>query len=588
MNLQYFGLILALFSYTCSSDKNKTISRLQTKEERAILKELTFDPNQISKSSDANQEQIRLDLIISALKKLPDLELQTVKSFGVDITFSSKVEAGSTEASQILQAWEWRREDFKRVMETMLKPIDYMRELLTSLKSDTLIKRDDENSLRALSELEYVVNDIDIARDFFVINGWPFVVDRLNPTRSDGNKTPIKQRTAAAHIIGTLIKFSYDDQIKVLDPVLPLNETDIIYDKSSEDAKKDMTNVEYSRKNALWYLIENLLEPVSLESDELIRRSLYAISAAARGNVDVQNAILQFQLPFGDFKSQFETRQGISIDKFLDPQRNITFVRILTALSMHNDTSWDVIRKIWNMASDMLVERGFILDLINNQDKVNKEVAADLTMNGFLGDEYCSEEFSHFTLFELNKFLDKTTYLYKLFIEDVAGRDKHSEDEKKGATKAQLNVYKSALDGLIITLGQQMLQCPEIFGSAHKEYEASNSNLSSILISSEASLGTDERKSVRAKYASYFYIESLLNRISGLHSRSHDSNDDQLAIDTAVDSDDEETVNAVSFSDVIFNAKESINILSAYLGKRIATDSLHDKDNVESAGADEF
>lgn len=163
-----------------------------------------------------------------------------------------------------------------------------------SLKSNDL---DDNQVYERLLELESLVSDIDNARDFHTIGGWPVLVSYLHPERN------IEHRALAALTVGTAVKNDFDYQLWTLE-------------------------VDGFGRSCLDYLTDIVTKwiPDDNTNKKLLQHTLYAISAAARNNIEVQETLTD----------------------------NGAFIDALLRISTSNNVK--LTRKVWAFVSDMLVD----------------------------------------------------------------------------------------------------------------------------------------------------------------------------------------------------------------------------------------
>jgi len=185
---------------------------------------------------------------------------------------------------------------------------------------------------------------------------------------------------------------------------------------------------------------------------ELLKKALFAVSAAARGNVDVQNALL---VKSNEDSNSNETEKLSSV--LLDSLYNISIntnktntgchvcyiieyyysnVKYSDLLSMIHP--WrkilnklgyfcltDVMRKIWSFVYDLLEERQYIRDELTLA--ANPEDAAVLKGLSLLGDCLLTEKWANLSVFVLFKYFQEFSHLQKMKKESlfvVQGSDK--------------------------------------------------------------------------------------------------------------------------------------------------------------------
>jgi hypothetical protein len=282
-------------------------------------------------------EQERIDAIVKAFHRLPG---QEVERFGLDL--DRPVQAGTPEAEQLFDAWKLRQAELKEAMKTILQPAEHMANLTRTLNgtapravaeeavdvggavSTTEPARalDANEQVYILKQLESLLDDVDNARDFHTIGAWPTLLSFLRPEH------PSAVRAAAAWAVGTAVKNTYDYQLWVLES-LPA-----VASAEGGDA------VAPSTVTALEQLVHLLATPAGVENFEVQKRALYALSAAMRGNVDVQAAALRVL-----------SADGAAV-LYLQHLRSLT--ELGTGLPA------EVQRKVWASAADLLEERAFI------------------------------------------------------------------------------------------------------------------------------------------------------------------------------------------------------------------------------------
>lgn len=265
-------------------------------------------------NSGKSQDQVSLDTIVSALKKLPDGELERL---GLDIT--AEFIAGTPSGDSLREVWKRRQAELKEAMSSIVKPAEVMADLSTRMRDST----DTIEIVSALLELETFLVDVDNARDYHTIGGWSTLVGLLLPSQ------PAAVRSTAAWAVGTAIKNSYDYQLWTLEKV-----TDLVSGETTT-------------------CIELLLAMLSTTDDtddsddgtvpELLKKTLYALSAAMRGNVDVQGQVVAI----------------VSRD---DPS---SLMRDLMDIAVPETAPTDLMRKVWSLVADMLEERRYIrIDMV--------------------------------------------------------------------------------------------------------------------------------------------------------------------------------------------------------------------------------
>lgn len=386
-------------------------------------------------------EQDRLDTMVRALGRLPEPERQRL---GVDI--STPVLPNTERAEALHKAWESRQKELKSAVESMVKPAEHMAQLAQTLRNFVPGKTSttsEEEVTAALKELESALSDIDNARDFHTIGGWPALVSML------GREHSLLHRGLAAWGIGTSIKNSYDHQLWVLESIDPSSkaaaelQAAVSVDGNSLLHNKEKTPGQMTCLELLVDLLAGTSNPTDnadvsssssssvSQSQETSRRALYAISSAARGNMDVQEMLLTLE--------------------FLP--------RLSSLASSNTTTDPELRRKIWSFISDMLEESSFIRNelsestqslisptaSVEDREAVRADIARQLKELKLIGDELCKD--SAWTL-------DASTSL---------GRILFDEQTKKMLLSSKPSVeaipIRATLDSLITVLGELTKQC---------------------------------------------------------------------------------------------------------------------------------
>ena len=286
-------LVLVLLILTSSSSSNNSI----------VLKDGGSD------SITPSDEQTALNAIISALKRLPSTELERL---GLDI--NAEYVANTPSGAALREAWRRRQAELKTAMSSIVKPAEAMANLTTRMMDNATGV---EEKVSALLELESLLIDVDNARDYHTIGGWPSLVALLALNQ------PVSVRTIAAWAVGTAVKNDYDYQLwtieNVTDPISTTTTTTCI-----ELLAAALSSADYNEGN-----------------EELQKKALYALSSASRGNVDVQGKLLDLD------------------DSVLEN---------LLAIVVREEVSVELIRKVWSFIGDMLEERRYVkVEMVSEQ-----------------------------------------------------------------------------------------------------------------------------------------------------------------------------------------------------------------------------
>ena len=290
---------------------------------------------------DTIDDQTRLDTLIRALRRLPDEELAMYGLSPKEL--EEHVSPDSREAVALFAAWQERQNELKKAIESMMKPAEYMQELVEFIVGSPEVTPGSDkfsSKMDALRQLESLVEDIDNARDFHTTGGFAKMSTSLFSGIED--KYTMEERGMIALTLGNAVKNDYDFQLWVLE----------------DDA----------------ICLHGLLDMLgSGDSDDLVRRrALYALSSAARGNSDVQEYLLN---------TTSHTEQG---DGVRTTSRIVVILQELTEAyitgtaieediltSTPSTPSLELVRKIYAFVSDMLHEHNYLQEQIRNPQKLD-------------------------------------------------------------------------------------------------------------------------------------------------------------------------------------------------------------------------
>ena len=230
-------------------------------------------------------------------------------------------------------------------------------------------------------------------------------------------------------------------------------------DNKNENRAQSMTGIEklvsllhHSTNNAT-FILEN--KP---NLDELQRKVLYAISAAARGNVDVQESLLQIEKSnFGVVSNDEEGRNQEEIKnigvKNMDKIDNSVFMNYLILVAeqsssrnnsnsendnkddnddnvIENNMSFELTRKIWTFIGDMLEERAYIRGDLSLFSDLPEKAVIELSNLILMGDFFLTEYWFNLA----GKTFEKVFNLYTI------------ENEKKIIPNYELNINGEIID----------------------------------------------------------------------------------------------------------------------------------------------
>ena len=274
-----------------------------------------------------------------------------------------------------------------------MKPVEVMAGLLQHLK---LENSTNDQIIYSLEELESLLTDIDNARDFHTIGGWPILAKYLQ------SEYPIQQRMKSSWAIGTAIKNSYEYQLWTLET---LNNTNT----------NNITIIE---------LLINQLETNSedIHYDELNSRVMYAISSASRGNIEVQDKLIE----------------------------STNFLSKLQSFIQLNNISMNLKRKFWSFISDILTERYYIHTDIKESLENNPNALLQLQNLILFGDYFCQNEWFQLTI---------NSFQSLLLIQSIDTLDLPPTPEH--------GVFRATLESLLLSLSEitkQSLETIDING----------------------------------------------------------------------------------------------------------------------------
>ena len=254
--------------------------------------------------------QERIDTLRRALLRLPQPELDRL---GISDLASHEVRAGSDEARHLLDIWKARQEELRALAASMVKPAEHMQSIMNVISSNI---EDVSLVVERLIELEAVLTDIDNARDFHTLQLWSPLTLYLSLSYDPSI------RAAAAWCIGSAVKNAYDHQLWTIEPDASPTTLDLLLRNAHDAAQQN-----------------------GAEYDILLRRCLYAIAAAMRGNLDVQESLITSR----------EDSYGL--------------IPLLSRLR-DSHTSAQVSRKTWAIVHDLLSERAFICSEFGDVAKI--------------------------------------------------------------------------------------------------------------------------------------------------------------------------------------------------------------------------
>jgi len=284
------------------------INSERRKESASAVAVIEGDEATKIQDSKHNSSEIKydFDMMHRTLSKLPDEEKESIGLPELPQPNDDESSKLSFQRSMV-DIWKLRQERLARTSESMVNfpevlkariasIEEYLKDPKTQLISMNL--EDDESSsngnvvthiVSALKDLEFQLTDLDLARDFHTMGGWPFLVQLVSDESHvpSGNKTinelsPNIQRNIrtvqayAAWAIGTAVKnteefFSYSIEKIVVGDGQITTPIELLIDSFCK---------EYNDSN-------------SLEIRTLLSKNIYAIGSILRGNIPAQIRVVK-------------------------------------------------------------------------------------------------------------------------------------------------------------------------------------------------------------------------------------------------------------------------------------------------------
>ena len=397
---------LSIFKSTSLNDLiDSVVEDIHTERfERKMKIQLTKDkhPSKLDQNVDKKEQ---LQLLIRAFKRLSDEERSRL-----NVDLNQNIEVGSEAATSLMEVWNTRQQELKYAIDNMVKPVDYMKDLLEGIEHPTISATSDNNNngnnnikyrnrTANLIELESMVDDIDNARDFYAIGGWSTLCEIVE----NSNDYSSPDRALAAWVQGSAIKSDYDCQLWVLETI----------NSSSAVDKTELSS--YTCLSALILLLKD-------GNEEEQRKALYAISSASRGNMDVQQA-LQANNLITDSLSKTSQENITSTRSTVFSLKSVPIIiSILDSIVAQRNNTFELQRKIWAFVRDMLEEAAYLNRLAfeewlitNNGDKniqIDEKVQWNdvspgivITRQGFipLGRHFCNVKWASNAVEQLHR-----------------------------------------------------------------------------------------------------------------------------------------------------------------------------------------
>jgi hypothetical protein len=334
-----------------------------------------------------SDEQSRINTLARSFRRLPQRELEqfyadiaaALAEHGEDI-----IDPDSELAKKLQVAWEQRQVELKAALNAIVKPPELMKRLISAIRVDALPsssspadgkgtrpnagdassaqdalpfsqreldstannsagESDSASRLAALQELAGLLDDVDNARDFHTMGGFAVLAQVLAPEHL--GMFLDEERGLAALAIGNSVKNQYEFQLWVLDKERVATQDNVA--EISEDAKDLAGSKAGAHQYSYPALLSSLLRLLETGSDQSRRSALYAVSAASRGNLDVQAALR-------DHLTAAEPVVDVDVSALL--------------LLRFDDGSAELRRKIFAFISDMLEEQYYIQEQIRNPE----------------------------------------------------------------------------------------------------------------------------------------------------------------------------------------------------------------------------
>lgn len=336
--------------------------------------------SQVEMLSEPVDDQTRIDMILTAYRRLPSAEIERL---GIDPNVP--IYAGSAEADLLFATWQQRVEEIRSVMNSVAKPVSMMEDIILTIKDKVAVfdkittgTSSDHTTLitelmPALNELESLVSDVDNANDFHTIGGWSILSTLLSP------KYPPEIRAAAAWAVGTAVKNNYDYQLWVLERFEDIQYNAMEVEVTAQEGAIPVT-VYYNTSTLL-----NLLAAVqedSLGPDMTLKlKLLYALSAAVRGNPDVQQAVLEADLPV-PLLSTLRTQ----------------ITMLLSGQDTVSDDGLKYVLKASSLLTDLVEERRYVHVELAKEAEITPELRQQMLSLQLLGNELTTPEWLEFAL----------------------------------------------------------------------------------------------------------------------------------------------------------------------------------------------
>lgn len=176
-----------------------------------------------------DNDAARADRMLAALETIPEDERS---SFGLDLE-ALRSKPLEERLNMLQELWAVRQEELREAYDAMPKVNELLNERIDALRDEDA---SDEMLVLTLTDLEDLVSDIDMARDFHSVGGFSVLSSMLDESRSEA------VRETAAWVIGTAVKNEPQHQLWVLEVryVPPTGFTETLYKPPSSIRKGHM------------------------------------------------------------------------------------------------------------------------------------------------------------------------------------------------------------------------------------------------------------------------------------------------------------------------------------------------------------
>lgn len=247
----------------------------------------TVDDDTTSQTTRPSKQAYDYDRMYETLAQLPLEEFEPMGGLPEPV----KPTTATPEQRQFFEArmkeiWEKRQELLQQIQreqlidlpEVLKTHIGFLRDYYNGKGEHSITQIKDH-----LLELEFLVTDVDMARDFYTLQGWPWLLAMLLHDQSNETATAEVEglQAAAAWVVGTAVQNTGEFVPYVVEPILLPNGTII------------------SALDGLVHVWNDQIMNDDMESttSTLPQKVLYALSACLRGNLLAQHVFDQKKQP---------------------------------------------------------------------------------------------------------------------------------------------------------------------------------------------------------------------------------------------------------------------------------------------------